>query len=180
MRYPRMTENEALSGMLKLFDFIEKPAQTNAKELSKQSGLSVAKISILTQEGILECSPVKSNSAGRKFEWKWAGYRPNIHMAKALVEAVPNFPSKCGGKAEKPAPQEQPKAELRSSVLVHKTFEITKSLNGERATLRVDKKDGGAINMGVINLGGPCTSDYLKCWGFAMLTAASEVCKEEE
>jgi len=180
MRQPQLTENQALGSMLTLFKITREPKQITQKQLSKESGLPMAKISVLKQQGILECRPANVKTVGRVFEWVWSGYRPNIHMARKLASATPSYPSK-NGKRINIVPENKPETPsyvMRSHITVRKTFEVTKSLNGESVTLIVMRNGDGTVEMEGDVMGGSSSVDKLKCWGYAFLTAADEASRE--
>lgn len=185
MRQPQLTENEALNGMMRLSNLTRIPIKITQKELSEKSGLPMAKISVLKQNDILSCQPDNDGSKGRKFKWVWEGPLPNIPMARKLVTAIPDYPTK-----RKDPPQDQDKHEtpsreapatapMRSKVEVFRNFEITKSVNGSSAFIRVEENGDNKPTVFLdLHDEEALSVDEMKCWGYAFLTAADELSRE--
>lgn len=175
----KLNENQALSGMLKLYDLIQEPVHVTRKMMSEESGIPLAKLSVLSQEGIIKCeSTFGLSEHGRKVTWEWIGVRPNIHMAKKLVSTNPTYPCKeKDRKVEAPTPKPQ-NVGMRSRVVIRKSFEITKALEGESVTLKVDQ-DGKDVRVDPFSIAGPNSVEKLRCVGYAFLTAADELLKSE-
>lgn len=168
-----LSEQEVLDGLKKLSRVIETPVPMTMVALTRLTGIPYVKMQILSDNGIITYEVIPGPWPGRKFKWVWSGPRPNIHMARKLMETV--YKPRRAHMTVIPLP-ETSKAEMKSLVKVTKEYCITKSLDGFTAEVVVKQGNGAAAQVSA-EVPTEATAEQLKCFGYAFLTAADELSK---